>query len=126
MENIQNLLLKNCLPQMLEIRYVALPSGPILSFSKPRSEGPKIALRQGLLSLKNRNTYENTKKIFCFRTTGLRMMKFGIEDFIVGLCSKGGPRIPKSSAELGFGFELLNPGERFGDILALLLNMRKI
>ena len=37
---IQNLLLQNHLPQMLEIRYVALPSGPLLILYKSRSEGP--------------------------------------------------------------------------------------
>ena len=31
------------------------------------------------------------------------------------------PQVPKSSAALGFGLELLNSGERFRAIMALLL-----
>ena len=34
--------------------------------------------------------------------------------------------MPKSSAVLGFGFELLNSGERFKAIMALLLKKKKI
>ena len=49
-------LFQNHLPPMLEIRYVALSSSPLPSLFKSRSEGPKMALRQGLLGLKHRNT----------------------------------------------------------------------
>ena len=38
---LRNLLLQNDLPQMLEIRYVALPSGLLPSLFKSRSEGQK-------------------------------------------------------------------------------------
>ena len=37
---LKNLLLKNHMPQMLEIRYVALPSSPLPSSFKPRSQVP--------------------------------------------------------------------------------------
>ena len=39
-------------------------------------------------------------------------------------CSNGDLRIPKSSAALGFGFELLNSGERFRAILTLMLELK--
>ena len=37
----KNLLLQNHLPQMFEIRFVALPGGLLPSLFKPRFEGPK-------------------------------------------------------------------------------------
>ena len=37
----KNLLLQNHLPQMFEIRFVALPGGLLPSLVKPRFEGPK-------------------------------------------------------------------------------------
>ena len=37
----KNFLLQNHLPQMLEISYVALPSGPLPILFKSRSKGPK-------------------------------------------------------------------------------------
>ena len=43
----KNLLLQNHLPQMLEIRYVALSSGPLQSLFKSRSEGPKWPYPRG-------------------------------------------------------------------------------
>ena len=39
-ENI-HFFLQHHLPEMLEIRYVALPSGSLPSLFKPRSQGPK-------------------------------------------------------------------------------------
>ena len=44
---LKNHLLQNYLPLMLEIMYVALPSGPILSLFKPRSEGSKWPYARG-------------------------------------------------------------------------------
>ena len=38
---LKNLLLQNCLAQMLEIWYVALPSGPLPSLFKWWPQGPK-------------------------------------------------------------------------------------
>ena len=38
---LKNLLLQNHLPQMFEIRFVALPGGLLPSLFKPRLEGPK-------------------------------------------------------------------------------------
>ena len=43
----KNLLLQNHLAQMLEIWYVALPSGPLLSSFKRRSEIPKWPRPEG-------------------------------------------------------------------------------
>ena len=44
---LQNLLLQNCLAQMLEIWYVALPGGPLPSLFKPRSQGPRWPCARG-------------------------------------------------------------------------------
>ena len=44
---LQNLLLQNCLAQMLEIWYVALPGGPLPSLFKPRSRGPRWPRARG-------------------------------------------------------------------------------
>ena len=38
---LQNLLLQNCLAQVLEIWYIALPGGPLPSLFKPRSQGTR-------------------------------------------------------------------------------------
>ena len=39
---LKNHLFKNHVPQMLEIRHVALPSGALPSLFKPTSEGPNV------------------------------------------------------------------------------------
>ena len=44
---LQNLLLKNCLAQELEIWYVALPGNPLPSLFKPRSQGPRWPRARG-------------------------------------------------------------------------------
>ena len=44
---LKNLLLQNCLAQMLEIRYVALPGSPLVSLFKPRSKGPRWPRARG-------------------------------------------------------------------------------
>ena len=44
---LKNLLLQNHLPKMLDIRYIALPSGALPSLFKPRSEGPKWPYARG-------------------------------------------------------------------------------
>ena len=50
---LKNLLLQNHLAQMLEIWYVALPSGPLpISLKVP---GSKMAPRQGVLGSNHRN-----------------------------------------------------------------------
>ena len=41
-------LLQYHLPEMLEIRYVALPSGPSPSLCKPRAKGPEWPYVRGL------------------------------------------------------------------------------
>ena len=43
----KNLLLQNCLAQVLEIWYVALPGGPLPSLFKPRSQGPRWPRARG-------------------------------------------------------------------------------
>ena len=43
----KNLLLQNYFPQMLDIRYVVLPSGSLPSSFKSRSEGPKWPYARG-------------------------------------------------------------------------------
>ena len=43
----KNLLLQNCLAQVLEIWYVALPGGPLPSVFKPRSQGPRWPRARG-------------------------------------------------------------------------------
>ena len=54
---LKNILLQNYLLRMLEIRYVALPSGLLRSkFVQTKVRGSKVALRQGLLGLKHRHT----------------------------------------------------------------------
>ena len=81
----KNLLLQNHLPQMLEIRYLAFSSDPLPSLFKPRSEGPKLPYARGswVWSIEIHRQYG--KKNFCYRTTWLRCLKFGIKDCIVEL-----------------------------------------
>ena len=52
---LKNLLLQNHLAQMLEIWYVALPSGPLPIFVQMKVPGSKMASRQGVLSSNHRN-----------------------------------------------------------------------
>ena len=118
---LKNLLLQNHFPRMLEIWYVALPGDPSPSLFKARSLG-KMAPCCWVLGSNHRNTLENMKKLFCFKTTWLRCMKFGIEHCVVELfkvCSDGDLKVPKGSAALGIGFEHFNSGEQFRAILAL-------
>ena len=44
---LKNLLLQNHLAQMLEIWYIALPSGPLSIFVQMKVPGSKMAPRQG-------------------------------------------------------------------------------
>ena len=44
---LQNLLLQNCLAQVLEIWYVVLPGGPLPSLFKARSQGPRWPRARG-------------------------------------------------------------------------------
>ena len=53
-KNYKNLFPQNHLPKGLEIWYVALPSGPSPSLMKVPAS--KMALPQGVLGLKHRNT----------------------------------------------------------------------
>ena len=52
---LKNLLLQNHLAQMLEIWYVALPSGPLPIFVQMKVPGSKMAPRQGVLGSNHRN-----------------------------------------------------------------------
>ena len=45
--NILQNLLQNCLAQVFEIWYVALPGGPLSSVFKPRSQGLRLARARG-------------------------------------------------------------------------------
>ena len=47
LNTLKNLLLQNCLAQVLEIWYVALPGAPLPSLFKPRSQGPRWPLARG-------------------------------------------------------------------------------
>ena len=47
MKYTQNLLLQNCLAQVLEIWHVALPGGLLPSLFKPRSQGPRWPRARG-------------------------------------------------------------------------------
>ena len=51
----KNLLLQNHLAQMLEIWYVALPSGPLPISVQMKVPGSKMAPRQGVLGSNHRN-----------------------------------------------------------------------
>ena len=53
-KNIKNLL-QTHLAQMLEIWYVALPSGPVPIFVQMKVPGSKMAPRQGVLGSNHRN-----------------------------------------------------------------------
>ena len=44
---LRNLLLQNCLAQVLEFWYVALPGGPLPSLFKPRSQDPRWPRARG-------------------------------------------------------------------------------
>ena len=61
----KNLLLQSHFPQMLEIRYVALPSGILPSLFKPRSEGPKwpYARSSWVLSIGKHGQYEKKSSV---------------------------------------------------------------
>ena len=52
---LKNFLLQNHLAQMLEIWYVALPSGPLLISVQMKVPGSKMAPRQGVLGSNHRN-----------------------------------------------------------------------
>ena len=51
---LKNLLLQNCLDQVLEIKYVALPGGPLPNLFKHRSQGRRWP-HQGVLDSNHRN-----------------------------------------------------------------------
>ena len=52
---LKNLLLQNHLAHMLDIWYVALPSGPLPIFVKMKDPGSKMAPRQGVLGSNHRS-----------------------------------------------------------------------
>ena len=52
---LKNFLLQNHLAQMLEIWYVALPSGPVPIFIQMKVPGSKLAPCQGVLGSNHRN-----------------------------------------------------------------------
>ena len=72
----KNLLCQNHMAQMFEIWYVALPSGPLPSLFRYRSQGPRWPLARGP-RFKPKKFIEKYSKIF-FRTTWLRCLKFGM------------------------------------------------
>ena len=113
----KNLLLQNHLPQMFEISLVALPK-----FVQTKFEGPKWHYPRSfwIWSIEIHRQYE---KYLLFQNNLTQML----ENWYTGLYSwallsllKWWPHVPKSSAAMGFGFELLNSGERFRAIMALL------
>ena len=122
-------LLQNLLPQMLEIRYVAVPSGPLPSLLKPsllkpRSEGPKWPYARGswVWSIEIHGQYEKNLPFKNHLAWMLKIWYRGLHNRALLSLLKWWPQVPKSSAALGFGFEHLNSGERFRAILALLFN----
>ena len=68
---------------MLEIRLVALPSGPLPRSFKSRSEGQKLpyARALGFLSIEIQRQYENN----LFQNHLAQMLEIGIVDCIVDL-----------------------------------------
>ena len=118
----KNLLLQNHLPQMFEIRFVALPSGLLPSLFKPRFKGPKWPYPRGswVWSIEIHRQYE---KNLLFQNNLAQMLENwyrGLHSWALLSLLKWWPHVPKSSTALGFGFELLNSGERFRAIMALL------
>ena len=118
----KNLLLQNYLPQMFEIRFVALPSGLLPSLFKPRFKGPKWPYPRGswVWSIEIHRQYE---KNLLFQNNLAQMLENwyrGLHSWALLSLLKWWPHVPKSSTALGFGFELLNSGERFRAIMALL------
>ena len=63
------------------------------------------------------HVHRQYEKKICFRTTWLSR---GFYSRALLSLLKWWPQISKSSAALGFGFELLNSGERFRAMVALL------
>ena len=120
----KNLLLQNHLPQMLEIRYVALPSGPIPSLFKSRSEGSKWPYARGswFWSIEIHQYYE---KNLLFQNHLAQMLEIWYKGFhsraLLSLL-KWWPKMPNSSAALGFEFELLNSGKRLRAIMEFWIN----
>ena len=128
---LKNLLLQNHLPQMLEIRYIALPSGPLPILFKSRSEGQTWPYTRSswVWSVEIHRQYEKNLQFQYHLAKMLEIWYSGLHSWALLSLLKWWPQVPKSSAALGFGLELLNSGERFRAIMTLLykdLLIRKI
>ena len=121
---LKNLLLQNHLPQMLEIRYIALPSGLLPVLFKSRSEGPKwpYARSSWVWSVEIHRQYEKNLQFQYHLAQMLEIWYSGLHSWALLSLLKWWPQVTKSSAALGFGLELLNSGERFRAIMALLFS----
>ena len=73
----KNLLLQNRLPQIIVIRFIALPGGLFAQtkFAQTKVRGSKLALLQGLLGLKHSNTLGNMKKNLLFQNNLAQMLE---------------------------------------------------
>ena len=91
---------------MLEIWCVALPSGPLPRLFKWRSQGPRRPCVRRVLGLNFRNRGFHSRALLS----------------LLNWC----PQVPKSSAALSFGFELLNLSEPFRAIMALLFEITEV
>ena len=112
---------------MFEIRFVALPGGLLPSLFKPRSEGPKWPYPRGswVWSIEIHRQYEKNSSVSeQLGSDAWKLVYWGLHSWAPLSLLKWWPHIPKSSAALGFGFELLNSGERFRAIVALLFLLR--
>ena len=101
----KKLFLQNHLSEMLEIRYVALPSNLLPRLFKPRSQGSKWPHTRDS-RLEHKQYIGKYEKNLLFQNHLALMLKFGIEHCIVELfkvCSNSDLRIPESCAALGFG-----------------------
>ena len=118
----KNFLLQNHLPLMLEIRYVALSSGPLPSLFKSRSEDPTWPYARGswVWNIEIHSQMKNNLQFQNYLAQMLEIWYRGLHSWALLSLLKWWPQVPKSSAALGFGFEPLNSGERFRVIMALL------
>ena len=121
----KNFLLQNDLSQMLEIRYVALSSGPLPSLFKSRSEGPTWPYARGLWvwNIEIHSQMKNNLQFQSYLAQMLEIWYSGLHSWARLSLLKWWPQGPKSSAALGFGFEPLKSGERFRAIMALLFGL---
>ena len=117
----KNFLLQNHLPQMLEIRFVALSSGPLPSLFKSRSNGPRWPYARGswVWNIEIHSQMKNHLQFQNYLAQMLEIWYRGLHSWALLSLLQWWPQGPKNSVALGFGFEPLNSGERFRAIMAL-------